>query len=337
VTAIAPQVSVIVATYNRASRLRALLESLRRQDFGFSRFEVIIVDDGSTDDTPSVLAETELPCRLEVIRQKNGGPGAARNAAIQAARSDILISLDDDVVAAPDLVRKHYEAHARGGPLAAIGVMAPPPQKRLSPWLEWEARVLQQQYRDMLKGLWPATPRQFYTANASFRRRHAIEAGLFDESFKRNEDVEFAFRLEDLGVKFEFLPDVIVHHDPGRPYAAWLRMARQYGHYDVMLWRDKGRGHLLTLAGELAAERPAVLRLAAGILVGRERLLDAFTAGAGFAARVSSLLRIPAYHLAYGAIFNLQYWQGLFDELGDRDQFRAVLQGRPSGTTNQTV
>jgi glycosyltransferase involved in cell wall biosynthesis len=323
-----PSVTVIVATYNRAPRLLHLLDSLSRQDVSASDFEVIVVDDGSTDETPRLLAASTWPYKLNVIRQANGGPGAARNAAIRAARTELIISLDDDVTPAPDLVRKHMEAHAAGQPLAAIGVMLPPPEKRLSPWLEWEARALQKQYDAMLAGLWQTSPRQFYTANASLRRSDALRAGLFDETFRRNEDVEFAFRLEDIGVRFEFLPDSVVYHDPARPYAAWLRMARQYGRYDVILWRDKGRSHLIALTGELAAERHKALKLAAHLLIGRDRLLAAFTAFAGLGGRVASLLRMPAYHLAYGAIFNLQYWQGLYEELGDSDEFWAVFEGR---------
>src|SRR5688572_9472766 len=83
--------SVVVATFNRSAGLKRLLQALARQDVGFDRFEVIVVDDGSTDDTWTVLTAFDAPYRLRALWQNNQGPGAARNAAIEAASGSIIV------------------------------------------------------------------------------------------------------------------------------------------------------------------------------------------------------------------------------------------------------
>src|SRR5439155_11754789 len=99
-----PEVCVVVATRNRAERLRLLLDSLRSQSLPRSAFEVVVVDDGSTDGTPGVLGEEaargELP--LRVIRQdRSAGVAGARNAGWRAGGGRLVAFVDDDCVADP--------------------------------------------------------------------------------------------------------------------------------------------------------------------------------------------------------------------------------------------
>jgi glycosyltransferase involved in cell wall biosynthesis len=314
--------SVIVATYNRSALLQKLLASLAKQDIGPAAFELIIVDDGSQDDTPAFLESVRLPFKFRHKSQANQGPAAARNEAIADAKSDLIVSLDDDVMAAPDLLRQHIRAHQGKERLAAMGVMLVPPEKQLRPWLQWEAVTLDKQYQQLRRGDWGATPRQFYTANASFGRREAIYAGLFDTSFRRAEDIEFAYRLQDQGGTFQFLPNAVVHHDPNRTYTEWLRVPLQYGHYDVIMGRDKGRRSVLMHAAWDYSRRRTALKVAAHALIGRRRLVRGFNATAAAIASGASALSMPRIsRAAYSAIFNLQYWQGLSEGLGSRQAF----------------
>jgi glycosyltransferase involved in cell wall biosynthesis len=325
----APSCSVIVATYNRAGRLRKLLSALEAQDIGTQAFEVIVIDDGSCDETHDVLATLETSLQLKFHSQANQGPAAARNQAIALAESELIVSLDDDVEPAEDLLRRHLEAHEGQDRLAAMGEMLLPLQRELSPWLQWEAMALEKQYQHLRAGDWRATPRQFYTANASFKRRAAIGAGLFDPTFRRAEDIEFAYRLQDQGGSFQFLSKAIVHHDPQRSYTEWLRVPLQYGHYDVIMGRDKGRQNILTHAAWDYSRRPAALKLLAHAFVGRGRLVKAFNATAAATAYVGSALSLHRVSSsAYSAIFNLQYWHGLSEGLGGRKAFWDLVRGR---------
>ena len=87
-----PFVSVITPVHNGARFLAEAVESVERQ--GYEPLEIIVVDDGSTDDTPRVIAE--LGDRVLALRQENAGPAAARNRAIAAARGDVLAFCDAD-------------------------------------------------------------------------------------------------------------------------------------------------------------------------------------------------------------------------------------------------
>jgi glycosyltransferase involved in cell wall biosynthesis len=314
--------SVVVATCNRAFLLNRLLQSLATQDIDPSEFEVVVVDDGSKDGTQLLLQEAKWPFRLRSFRQENQGPAAARNVAIQNAEADVIVTLDDDVIATPSLLRRHLELHATGEPIAAMGVMALNSETRLKPWLEWDALTLDKQYQAMIRGDWRATPRQFYTANASFRRQDAIQAGLFDPQFRRAEDVELGWRMLALGVRFEFLPDAIVFHEPNRSYKNWLRVPWLYGHYDVMMFREKGLDHIMTSLRQDFDTRKPMLRSLARVLVGRRFLLQGFCSLATILASVVSSvgLRRPG-RMLYSAIFNLQYWQGFCEAMGDRSAF----------------
>jgi GT2 family glycosyltransferase len=302
--------------------LARLLDSLRHQDIGYEAFETIVVDDGSTDETPALLGNLKLPYAVRTFRQENQGPAAARNLGIQAACSDVIVTLDDDVEPTPGLLAQHIRAHKRSHFIAAMGPMVLPRDQKLQPWLEWEARTLERQYRDIERGLWSPTPRQFYTANASFKRSIALEVGLFDSDFRRAEDVEFAYRLSDRGVGFEFLPSATVHHVPNRTYGQWLGIPELYGHYDVVMTSEKGRSHILNVMASEFARRRLPLRIAARFLVGRRRILGMVVKTAGIVANLMrpSVVR-PLSHASYSFIFNLLYWQGICDALGSRIAF----------------
>jgi glycosyltransferase involved in cell wall biosynthesis len=304
--------SVVVATYNRSAGLRALLRSLAGQDIDPGRFEVVVVDDGSQDDTWEVANKTETPYRLRAFRQANQGPAAARNRAIEAAEGRIIVTLDDDLVPAPDLLRRHLEAHDREPNIAAMGKMLLAPGAKLQPWVRWEEKGLNEQYEMLRLGVWPATPRQFYTANASAPREVLLKAGLFDAELRRAEDVELAYRLEAMGVGFRFLPDAVVHHVPNRTYAAWQSIPRQYGYYDVLMWKEKGHAHLLgSIQMEFREHRHRLTQTAVRLLTGRPLALAAFIKAASAAAYLASRAGIDKVaNATYSLIFNLLYYRG---------------------------
>ncbi len=320
--------SVVVATCNRVVLLNRLLSSLGNQDIGPGAFEVIVVDDGSRDGTQLLLQTLTTPFTLRSFRQENSGPGAARNLAIKNAAAELIVTLDDDVVATPDLLRRHVELHEGDAKLAVIGPMALPEKKKLKPWLEWDARTLQKQYSAISRGDWSVSPRQFYTANASFMKADADDAGLFDTTFRRAEDIELAYRMKDRGVQFAFCEDAIVYHEPNRSYKNWLRIPFLYGHYDAIMWRDRGRENIMEQLRREFSQRNAILRMTAKVLIGRQRLQRAFVASAGKISTLSTALRVRRLsYLVQSAVFNLQYWQGMAETLGSRSEFWQGVDG----------
>ena len=206
-----------------------------------------MVSDGSSDGTDEFLRSPECPLPVVAVRQDNAGPAAARNRGIREATGDLVVFIDDDVVPAPDLLAAHLRHHDASGndDTVVIGPMITPTDDVLSPWVRWEQDMLYKQYAAMERGDWEATARQFYTANASIARRHLLDAGGFDEAFRRAEDVELAYRLADRGMHFTFAKDAIVDHHAERSFASWLDIARQYGRNDVIFGRDLGQRWLL--------------------------------------------------------------------------------------------
>ena len=108
-----PPLTVIIATFNRSAYLQKLLISLTRQTLRGKAFEVVLIDDGSTDDTRSLASSFSDKLNLSYYFQENSGAAAARNQGIAKARGDILVFLDDDDFAAPDLLSEHLKIHKK--------------------------------------------------------------------------------------------------------------------------------------------------------------------------------------------------------------------------------
>lgn len=119
-----PLVSVIIPTYNRAQSLHRALESILQQNIPTSMFEVIVVDDGSTDETPDI-AEESWSYSLKYYHQQNLGSAEARNTGARLASGRILVFLDDDMVAEPDYLGGLIEEHAAYSHIVGMGTEYP--------------------------------------------------------------------------------------------------------------------------------------------------------------------------------------------------------------------
>ena len=323
-----PTVSVIVPTYNRRTRLGRLLAALDRQHRSGVRFEVVITVDGATDGTAEMLARLRPSFPLEVIKRAQGGPAAARNAAIAAATGEVLLFLDDDVVPQDGLFERHLAVHRRDPRAAAVGRMSAPPGAVLPPWLDWEAALLDRHYDRILSGVIPVDWRIFFTANASVRREHAVAVGCFDARFVREEDLEFAHRLADRGVGFQFISDAVVHHDPDRTLAGWRHMAFERGRHDYMLETQLGRAER-SMRDEWE-QRHAVNRALARYCVGHRRrtqvVARALEHAITSAFQRSRRLRL----LLCSALFNVMYWEGVAQAAGLGAEIWNAFLERPS-------
>ncbi|HNT36945.1 MAG TPA: glycosyltransferase family A protein, partial [bacterium] len=107
-----PFISVIIPTYNRADLLSQSLESLVGQSLPKDQFEVIVIDDGSSDNTSDVCRNFSQRLPLRYYRQKNSGISAAKNMGVFASCGPILLFFDDDDVADPDLLTEHIRTHS---------------------------------------------------------------------------------------------------------------------------------------------------------------------------------------------------------------------------------
>lgn len=313
-----PLVSVVVPTYNRVDRLRRVLQAFADQTVGVDTFELIVISDGSTDGTDEYLASNELPLPVTVLTQINSGPAAARNRGLEVARAEIVLFVDDDVIPASTLIAEHLAAQSQRSDTVVIGPMLTPDDHPLSPWVGWEQRMLYKQYHDMQTGRYSATARQFYTGNASVPRRHLIACNGFDETFRRAEDVELAFRLDDAGVKFHFQPEARGFHYAERGFESWCDIAHTYGRNDVIFARQEGREWLPPFIVRAFLEHHLLVKILTRTSIRWPRVGRAV---------VSSLQRLVRFEAdrprqiaswpALSIIYSVRYHQGVADELAD--------------------
>jgi glycosyltransferase involved in cell wall biosynthesis len=196
------RLSVVIPTCNRRDILAQCLAALEAQSLAPGLFEVLIVDDGSEDDTPAFL-QTYAPAFAfrHFRQQERGGPARARNRGIREARGGIIVFLNDDAVLEPDGLATHLAGHdgVEGGRVSVLGEFSLPDAFARSLW----GHVLN--HSDLLfdyAGMRPGRlygANQYYTCNVSTPRDVLFEVGLFDEAFTGTwwgaEDIDIGLRL----------------------------------------------------------------------------------------------------------------------------------------------
>lgn len=202
-----PTVSVIVPTYNRAGTLARAIRSVLQQTH--ADFEVIVVDDGSTDETAEVVAGFS-DARVRYLYQDNRGAAAARNAGIRAARAALIAFQDSDDEWLADKLDAQLEAfhqHATSPALICGGYLALSERRQDAQYWGPDAR--------MQRGDWQADNLYdfcFITPTWLAPRQILIDAGLFDEQMPNLEDWEMAFRLYRHGPMIALDRPLLVKH-----------------------------------------------------------------------------------------------------------------------------
>lgn len=213
-----PELSVVVPTFQRAALLDRCLAALTAAAAG-RPVEVVVVDDGSSDATPQVVAAYGGRLPLTGLRQPaNAGPAAARNRGLQACAGGLVLFVDDDVVVTPDLLSTHLRLHREAADprLSVLGRVDWHPDLKVTPFMHWLDRSgLQFAYDTWLRP-GPVDPpfAAFYTANISLSRARLEEVGGFDERFPfpAYEDMELAHRLTARGLRMEYHPEALAYH-----------------------------------------------------------------------------------------------------------------------------
>ncbi|MBK8988839.1 MAG: glycosyltransferase [Chloroflexi bacterium] len=319
-----PILSVVLPTYNRLERLKMVLAGLEQQTFPLSEFEVLVVSDGSTDGTEAYLQTYAASFALRGLTQENQGPAVARNLGVAKASGDIVLFIDDDIVPAPQLIQEHLKIHqSDDGRTVVLGPMLTPPAFQMLPWVQWEQAMLEKQYNSIVSGRWQPSARQFYTGNTSLARQHLLDHGGFDPSFRRAEDVELAYRLSGSGLRFQFNPQAIGYHYAERSFSSWLKIPYDYGRNDVRFYKDKDQKWLLpAIFHEFRWQRNPLIQLLTYVCLGHTALSTAVVSGLARIAQTGSKMNWRGItRFAYSGIFNLQYYQGVADQLGGRKEF----------------
>ncbi len=219
--------SVNIPTYKRSDILRECLEALEQQTLPLKDFEVIVVDDGSRDQTTEVVERFQKKglLQLSYLFQENQGQGIARNHAVEKAKGDIVVLIGDDIIVVPTFLQDHLRGHLRHSleSDAVLGLTQWHPKLTLNPFMRWMTngsalfgRFGGHQFAyEKLEGKTEADFNFFYTSNLSLKRR-LLEKYPFDPSFSGYgwEDIELGYRLkkrESLRLYYE--PRALGYHD----------------------------------------------------------------------------------------------------------------------------
>ena len=264
------EISVIIPTYNRVGILRRCLRSLAKQTLEPDRYEVIVVDDGSTDGTRELLARGPKGLQLRSFFVDHGGPSRARNYGAAAARGRVLLFLGDDMLADPGLVQSHLWLHQRW-PDDHVGVVG---------HIEWSAELPDTPIMRYLRE--PSTTLQFDyggidAQNAAFGRmygsNHSVKRALFervgglDESFSEAawDDVELEFRYREVGFRLLYARGATVAHHHCYDFEQFARRMLRVGRAAYQLYKKHPETARLTDLGSLLARQVPEHTLEAGL------------------------------------------------------------------------
>jgi glycosyltransferase involved in cell wall biosynthesis len=205
-------VSIIIPCFNEEEYIGQCIDSLRKQNYR-GQYEIIAVDNGSTDGTISILSDKGIT----LAHARKRGPAAARNIGIEQSRGEILLFIDGDCLATKDWLNKMVSAFDRrdtGCVAGEIMALEHDGMSALEQFLKNKGHLSQKQH--MTHPFLPYAA----TANAGYRRQIFDAVGLFDENLQNGEDADFSWRMQLTSeYKIQYIPDAIVYH----PYESRLK------------------------------------------------------------------------------------------------------------------
>jgi len=256
-----PKVSVVVCAYNAESTMAACLDSLRA--LRYPAYEVVVVDDGSTDSTGWIADQYE---GIHVIHQENKGLSAARNVGMAASTGEIVAYTDSDCVVDPDWLHHLVATFLSSGMTAVGGPNLPPPEDSLvatcvaaSPGGPVEV-LLNEQEAEHIPG-----------CNMAFRREALESIGGFDPVYRTaGDDVDVCWRLQRLGHRIGWSPAAVVWHFRRNTIQSYIGQQKGYGKAEALLYfRHPNRFNALGYArwrGRIYGAASALLSLSRPIV-----------------------------------------------------------------------
>lgn len=210
------EISVIIPVYNIQQHLRECLDSVLGQSY--PHLQVICVDDGSTDESPAILAQyAQKDPRVQVIRQQNAGPGAARNTGLEAAAGEYVIFLDSDDWFEPDFLEKMVDTAVREGADVAIcravefdtnsGRELPSEWMMKKQYLPGKLAFDPQEMADHLFQFTYGMPWDKF-----YRRELLTSSGIRYPALKNSEDLAFVYPTLLAAKRIAVVDEVLIHH-----------------------------------------------------------------------------------------------------------------------------
>jgi glycosyltransferase involved in cell wall biosynthesis len=217
-------ITLIICTYNREKYIGPLLDSIAKNDYPTTDYEIVLVDNNCTDNTRGVceqFAEAHRDITLRYVVETEQGLSAARNKGIKEAKGDIIIYVDDDALVDADYIRiyaEHFASHpetmAAGGPIEPLYEteepkwMSPYTKALLTAWMNYGDKV-----REYPNGRYPGG------GNAAYRKVVFDQVGMFNIELGRkgslllaSEEKDIFDKMHALGMQVLYLPTPVLHH-----------------------------------------------------------------------------------------------------------------------------
>lgn len=222
-----PIFSIIIPTFNRKSLVIKCVKALLDQNFSKINYEIIVVDNNSSDGTVEALKD--FPIKLLV--EKKQGSYSARNKGISQAKGSWIVFIDDDCLAQKDMLVnfQKFTSDSKIGALAGK-IIQLNTHTFLDDWLK-RTRIVNQK----MALNHPYLPFAL-TANVSYQKEIFDKIGLFDDTFSNGGDIDFSWRMQiQTGLKIKYIPQAIVYHQPRETFKKFLKQVYFYGYGEKML------------------------------------------------------------------------------------------------------
>jgi glycosyltransferase involved in cell wall biosynthesis len=246
-----PVLSAIICTYNRVNLLKEALESLVAQAIGKEQYELIVIDDGSSDETQECVLSYSEKLPLKYFFQKNAGLASAKNHGIFASSGDILIFLDDDDKLATNFLEQHLNMHKKYPKenFAVLNYTTWDPSIKITPLMEFIVGTGEFLFSySNLKNNQILDYTYFWGGRSSCKRKFLLDHGVFNPVFKFGcEDIELGFRLSKFGMKVVFNKEAISYMKRSIDFDGFIKRLYKQGQSQFvfsMIHKDPEVPHL---------------------------------------------------------------------------------------------
>ncbi len=317
-------VSVLIASYNNKRTLIPCLQHLSDQTFTASRFEVVVILDGSTDGSNEALQDLQRPFQLSVINKNNEGKAIALNEGARIARGKYFIVIDSDILTNPEFIESHFNSLQE-----ADVVIGPIPLSELSPvsfMTDGVKEWADQHCCDIAQKTNNFTCMDIFGANLSISKSAFEEIGGYRTDLRRTQDLHIGKKIINGGLKVAFCKTAI---------AAQIFDKTVPDLYDNLYYDGKSHylfiqeypeekinfklGHYLPQTLSKRMLRPLIMRnrLLGNLIVTFSRIVLEWCRSQGLQWAVLGDIK--------GLIGDCIYWQGVYEEINDRKKFTEFI------------
>jgi glycosyltransferase involved in cell wall biosynthesis len=223
-------VSVIIPTYNGAHKIAGLINALKNQTY--KSFEVIVVIDGSTDGTASVIRKLDIGfAPFTIIEQENKGRGAVRNRGASEAKGELLIYFDDDMLPIEQCIERHVQHHKEFPNSILTGGLCEEVDEKSTEMLKYKSYLSNVWNKSLLiskSGMLEKGSIFITAANFSIAKRLFKTLGGFDERLNDAEDFDFSISAHKAGISMFFKQEAFAWHNDRITCVSYIKRQRQY-------------------------------------------------------------------------------------------------------------